>query len=139
MNIFVGILVVLGALLALAGSLGLLTQRTFYERVHPPTMGATLGTGLILVACVVHFSDVQQRLQLHHLLIGVFMLISTPVTYMMLVRAALHRDAAEGTDHLASVRPSLVGKGMGEVVDEQPHLGKDVLAGGVKGVDTQLE
>ena len=97
-----GILVVLGGLLALAGSVGLLTLKTFYERVHPPTMGATLGTGLILVACVVHFSDMQQRLVLHHLLIGVFMLVTTPVTYMMLVRAALHRDAAEGQDHLAS-------------------------------------
>lgn len=97
-----GILVVLGALLALAGSVGLLTLNSFYERVHPPTMGATLGTGFILVACVVHFSDVQQRLVLHHLLIGVFMLVTTPVTYMMLVRAALHRDAAEGQDLLAS-------------------------------------
>jgi multicomponent K+:H+ antiporter subunit G len=97
-----GILVILGGLLALAGSLGLLTLNSFYERVHPPTMGATLGTSFILVACMVHFSDVQQRLVLHHVLIGVFMLITTPITYMMLVRAALHRDAAEGEDHLAS-------------------------------------
>lgn len=102
MSTLTGILVVLGALLALAGSVGLLTLGSFYERVHPPTMGATLGTGLILAACVVHFSDVQQRVVLHHLLIGVFMLVTTPVTYMMLVRAALHRDAAEGQDHLAS-------------------------------------
>jgi multicomponent K+:H+ antiporter subunit G len=106
MNTLAGILVILGALLALAGSIGLLTLGSFYERVHPPTMGATLGTALILVACLVHFSDAQQRLVLHHLLIGVFMLVSTPVTYMMLVRAALHRDAAQGEDHLASrLRP----------------------------------
>ena len=102
MNILTGLLVVFGALLALAGSVGLLRLGSFYERVHPPTMGATLGTGLILAACVVHFSDMQQRLVLHHLLIGVFMFVTTPVTYMMLVRAALHRDAAEGKDHLAS-------------------------------------
>jgi multicomponent K+:H+ antiporter subunit G len=104
MSTLAGILVVLGALLALAGSLGLLTLNTFYERVHPPTMGATLGTGLILAACVIHFSDAQQRLVLHHLLIGVFMIVTTPVTYMMLVRAALHRDALQGQDHLASRR-----------------------------------
>ena len=102
MSTLTGILVVLGALFALGGSAGLLTLRSFYERVHPPTMGATLGTGLILVACVVHFSDMQQRLVLHHVLIGMFMLVTTPVTYMILVRAALHRDAAEGQDHLAS-------------------------------------
>jgi multicomponent K+:H+ antiporter subunit G len=102
MSTLTGILVVLGAAFALAGSVGLLTLDSFFERVHPPTMGATLGTGLILAACVVHFSDVQQRLVLHHLLIAVFMFVTTPVTYMILVRAALYRDAAEGRDHLAS-------------------------------------
>ena len=104
MSILAGILVVLGALFALAGSLGLLTLGSFYERVHPPTMGATLGTGLILVSCAVHFSQIHQQLVLHHLLIGAFMLVTTPVTYMLLVRAALHRDAAEGHDHLATRR-----------------------------------
>lgn len=104
MSILAGVLVVLGALFALAGSLGLLTLKSFYERVHPPTMGATLGTALILVSCAVHFSQVYQHLVLHHLLIGAFMLVTTPVTYMLLVRAALHRDAAEGLDHLASGR-----------------------------------
>ena len=102
MSTLAGIFVILGALLVLAGSVGLLTLRSFYERVHPPTMGATLGTGFILLASVIHFSDVQGRLVLHHVLIGVFMLVTTPVTYMMLVRAALHRDAAEGQDLLAS-------------------------------------
>ena len=100
MSTLTGILVILGALLALAGSVGLLTMRSFYERVHPPTMGATLGTALILLACALHFSEAQGRLVLHHALIGLFMLVTTPVTYMMLVRAALHRDAAEGRDHL---------------------------------------
>jgi multicomponent K+:H+ antiporter subunit G len=104
MSTLTGVLVVLGALVALAGSAGLLTLRSFYERVHPPTMGATLGTGLILLACAVHFSNVQHRIILHHLLIGIFMLVTTPVTYMMLVRAALHRDAATGKDHLATRR-----------------------------------
>jgi multicomponent K+:H+ antiporter subunit G len=103
-NTLAGILVVMGAILAFAGSFGLLRQRTFYDRVHPPTMGATLGTAFILLACVIHFSDAQGRLVLHHLLIGVFMLVTTPVTYMILVRAALHRDAAEGRDLLESRR-----------------------------------
>ena len=101
MSAVTAILVFVGALFALAGSVGLLSMGSFYERVHPPTMGATLGTGLILAACVVHFSDAQGRLVIHHLLIGLFMLVTTPVTFMMLVRAALHRDAAEGQDHLA--------------------------------------
>ncbi|AEG91696.1 monovalent cation/H(+) antiporter subunit G [Ramlibacter tataouinensis] len=110
MSILTGVLVLAGALLALAGSVGLLRLKSFYERVHPPTMGSTLGTGLILIACIVHFSGIEGRLVLHHLLIGVFMTVTTPVTYMMLVRAALHRDAAEGRDLLAlrEQRPTAV-------------------------------
>lgn len=97
-----GILIVLGALLAFAGSLGLLRLKTFYERVHPPTMGTTLGTGLILIGSMLHFSALETRPVLHEILIGVFMTLNTPVTYMLLVRAALHRDRAEGRDPLSS-------------------------------------
>jgi multicomponent K+:H+ antiporter subunit G len=94
------LLILSGALLAFAGSLGLLRLKTFYERVHPPTMGTTLGTGLILIGSMLHFTALESRLVLHEVLIGVFMTLSTPVTYMLLVRAALHRDTAEGLDPL---------------------------------------
>lgn len=93
-------LVVAGALLAFGGSLGLLRLKTFYERVHPPTMGTTLGTGLILIGSMLYFSALEARPVLHEILIGVFMTLTTPVTYTLLVRAALHRDQAEGRDPL---------------------------------------
>ena len=93
-----GILIVLGALLALSGSLGLLTLKSFYERVHAPTMGTTLGTGLILIGSMLHFSVLEGRPVVHEVLIGALMIVTTPVTYMLLVRAALHRDRAEGRD-----------------------------------------
>lgn len=104
MSTLAALLVLAGALFALVGSVGLLAMPSFYERVHPPTMGATAGTGLVLVACILHFSGLEGRLVLHHLLIGVFMAVTTPVTYLLLVRAALHRDAAEGRDLLAAGR-----------------------------------
>lgn len=94
------ILIVLGALLAFGGSLGLLRLPTFYERVHPPTMGTTLGTGLILVGSMLHFTALEGRPVVHEVLIGVFMTLTTPVTYMLLVRAAIYRDRAEGGDPL---------------------------------------
>jgi multicomponent K+:H+ antiporter subunit G len=87
-----GILIVLGAALALSGSLGLLRLKSFYERVHPPTMGTTLGTGLILIGSMLHSSVLEGRPVLHEILIGALMTVTTPVTYMLLVRAALHRD-----------------------------------------------
>jgi multicomponent K+:H+ antiporter subunit G len=98
MNWAAGTLIVLGALLALSGSLGLLRLKSFYERVHPPTMGTTLGTGLILIGSMLHFSVLDGRPVLHEILIGALMTVTTPVTYMLLVRAALHRDHAEGRD-----------------------------------------
>src|SRR6185312_1388702 len=88
----VGMLTILGAALALIGSVGLLRLPTFYQRVHPPTMGTTGGVGLTLVASMLLFSTLEARPVLHEIVIAVFMFVTTPVTYMLLMRAALHRD-----------------------------------------------
>jgi multicomponent K+:H+ antiporter subunit G len=90
----VGVLAVLGAALALVGSFGLLRLPTFYERVHPPTMGTTGGAGLILAASMLFFSALESRLVLYEVVVAVFMVVTTPVTYMLLMRAAVHRDRA---------------------------------------------
>lgn len=81
------LLVLAGAALAFIGSLGLVRMKTFFERVHPPTMGTTLGTVLILVGSMLYFGGA-----LHEILIAVFMTVSTPVTYLILGRAALQRE-----------------------------------------------
>jgi multicomponent K+:H+ antiporter subunit G len=92
----VSLLALLGAGLGLAGSIGLLRLRSFYERVHAPTLGTTLGIGCILLASMLFFSVTEGRAVLHEVLIAVFIVITTPVTLMLLARAALHRDRAEG-------------------------------------------
>lgn len=94
----VALLVVLGAALALVGSFGLLRLRTFYERVHPPTMGTTLGLGCILLASMALFSALGSRAVLHEIVIAVFAIVTTPVTYVLLVRAAVHRDDAASVE-----------------------------------------
>jgi multicomponent K+:H+ antiporter subunit G len=95
--LLVALLLLLGAALALIGSLGLVVLRSFYERVHAPTLGTTLGIGCILLASILFFSVLQTRLVLHELLITVFMVVTTPVTLMLLTRAALSRDRREGS------------------------------------------
>lgn len=92
MSTAAALLILAGASLALIGSVGLLRMKTFYERVHPPTMGTTLGTGLVLIGSMVFFTLHESRPVLHEIVIGVFMTLNTPVTYMLLLRAALHRD-----------------------------------------------
>ncbi|BDG74250.1 monovalent cation/H(+) antiporter subunit G [Roseomonas fluvialis] len=91
----VAVLVLFGAGLGLTGSIGLLRLRGFYERVHAPTLGTTLGIGSILIASMLFFSVLQTRPVLHELLIAAFIVVTTPVTLMLLARAALHRDRAE--------------------------------------------
>lgn len=44
------------------------------------------------------FTIEESRPVLHEILSGVFMTLHTPVTYLLLVRAALHRDRPERTD-----------------------------------------
>ena len=88
----VALLVLAGAAMALIGSFGLLRMRTFYERVHPPTLGTTLGVACTLAASMLLFSVLESRPVLHEIAIAVFVLVTTPVTYMLLVRAAIRRE-----------------------------------------------
>ena len=94
--IIVGFCVLLGAIITLIGTIGLIRLKSFYDRVHPPTLGSTLGTGFILIASIVTFSVSQSRPVLHEILIAVFVTLTTPVTLMLLARAALYRDRSEG-------------------------------------------
>ena len=49
-------LVLAGSALTFLGAFGLVRLKTFYERVHAPTLGATLGMFLILGGSVVYFT-----------------------------------------------------------------------------------
>lgn len=90
-------LVLLGAGFTLVGAIGLLRLKTFYERMHAPTLGATWGAAGILLGSILFFSALQSRPVLHEVLIAVFVTVTTPVTLMLLARAALYRDRSEGS------------------------------------------
>lgn len=95
LSILVSACVVLGALLTMVGCFGLVRLRDFYLRIHAPTMGTSMGGGLILLASVIYFSVTGQRLVLHELVIFLFVTVTTPVTLMLLARATLFRDRVE--------------------------------------------
>jgi multicomponent K+:H+ antiporter subunit G len=101
-EVVVAVFVLAGAALTLIGAIGLVRLRTFYERVHAPTLGTTLGIGCLLLASMLFFTLTQGRLVLHEVLIGVFMVLTMPVSTMLLARAALYRDRQE---NLAEVPP----------------------------------
>ena len=96
--LIIAILAVSGAALSLLGVFGLVRLRSFYDRVHAPTLGATLGMALILLASWLYFGAAQGRWLPRELLIGVFLTVTTPVTLILLARAALFRDRTEASE-----------------------------------------
>jgi multicomponent K+:H+ antiporter subunit G len=89
-------LVLGGAFLTLLGAVGTLRLATYFERIHAPTLGTSWGSGCILIGSMVYFTVLESRPVLHESLLLVFVTITTPVTLMLLARAALFRNRAEG-------------------------------------------
>mgnify|MGYP003490348646 FL=1 len=102
-EITIAAMVLTGATNALLGSWGLLRLKTYFERVHAPSIIATMGCWCIMLGTIVYFSLQGQGLALHALLIALFVAITVPVTNIFLVRAALFHARREGND----VPPSL--------------------------------
>jgi multicomponent K+:H+ antiporter subunit G len=94
------VLLVAGGLFALTGALGLLRLPDFFSRMHGPSMGNTIGCGCVLIASMLTASAVTGRLAIHEPLITLFIVVSSPVTSMLLMRAARYRDRARN-----AVRP----------------------------------
>lgn len=111
-EIAVGALVLGGAIVALLGSMGLVRLKSYFERVHSPSIIATMGCWLIMWATFVFFSATGQGLALHALLIAVFIAVTVPITTIFLMRAALFRARRAGRD----VPPSI-----SRVVPNQPQ------------------
>lgn len=86
-----GILLIAGGLIVVIGSLGLVRMPSFYARMHPPTMGTTLGTGCVLLASMLVSSAVAGYPVLHEILITLFVVMTTPVSAMTLMAGALRR------------------------------------------------
>ena len=96
--VLTSVLLVSGAAITFVGALGLLRLGSFYERVHAPTLGTTLGTLAVALASMIYFSAIAGRPMLHEILIVVFVTVTTPVTLTILVRAARFRDTSPSPD-----------------------------------------
>ena len=103
LSVLVSAFVLLGALLTMAGCLGLVRLRDFYQRIHAPTMGTSMGGGLILLASAIYFTVTRERLVVHEIAIFLFVTLTTPVTLILLARATLFRDRVEGATVPASL------------------------------------
>ncbi len=91
--------VLIGALFALIGSIGLWRLPDFYTRLHGPTKATTLGVGGILVAWTLHFAVQERGLSFGPVLITFFLFLTAPISAHLMSRAALHLQvrSADGT------------------------------------------
>ncbi len=106
-EILVALLLIAGGFITLIGSLGLLRLRDFFQRMHGPAMGNTMGAICILIASLIYFSISRHQVLLHEVLIVLFLLMTAPVTGMLLARAALYRQHGESARPIgASPSPS---------------------------------
>lgn len=97
-QILVAALVLGGAAIALLGSMGLWRLSSYFERVHTPSIIATMGCWLVMHATWIYFSMVDGEFAMHAFLIAVFISVTVPITTIFLMRAALFRARRAGHD-----------------------------------------
>jgi multicomponent K+:H+ antiporter subunit G len=102
--LLVALLLVVGSTLTLLGAFGLVRLRSFYDRIHAPTLGTSWGAAAILLASIFTWSWLEGRAVVHELVVGILLMCTTPVTLMLLGRTALHRNRRAGVE---GVPPSL--------------------------------
>lgn len=95
----VAVLLVSGTGLAFLGTIGLTRFRSFFDRMHAPTLCASMGMAAVVLASIVYFTVAGQRLVVHELLIAIFVTMTTPFTFTMLARAAYLRRLETDGDH----------------------------------------
>ena len=128
-QILVAALVFSGALIALMGSLGLLRLESYFERVHAPSIIATMGCWLIMHATWIYFSVSGQGFVMHSVLIAIFVAVTVPITTIFLMRAALFRSRRSGED----VPPTLSNLVRNEPLDEEEVEDAEIKATAAKG------
>lgn len=89
-DLLLSALLLLSGLFGLLGSVGLLKLPSLLQRLHAPTAATTLGVGAALIASM-GAAAVQGRFTWQELLVTLFLLLTAPVSGMMIAKAHLHR------------------------------------------------
>ena len=89
LELLVSVLIVLGGLFALIGSVGMVKLPDLLTRLHAPTKATTLGVGGALAASMVYFAAFEGDLSIHEILITAFLFLTAPISAHLMSRAAL--------------------------------------------------
>ena len=94
-DLLASLLLVSGSMLALIGSTGLLKLPNLFARIHAPTLGNTLGLNAVLLASMLVASIQADRLVVQEVLITLFVVVTSPVTAILLMRSGIYRKRVD--------------------------------------------
>jgi multicomponent K+:H+ antiporter subunit G len=97
LEVIIAALLVSSGVFVVISALGLLRLPDFFLRMHPPALAYTGGTWSVVLACILYFSVIESKAALHPWLVVVMLLITVPVTTLMLARVALFRRRLAGS------------------------------------------
>lgn len=100
LSIVIVLFLLLGSGLTLIGAIGLNRAKSFYERLHMPTLGTSWGVSGIIIASIIYSTVSGHTLISHSILLAIFIIVTTPVTLMLLSRAAMQRDQSSNSTEL---------------------------------------
>ena len=92
------ILILLGAAIALVGSIALARFPDIFTRLHGPTKATTLGVGGMLLGTILFLVLQGEVGVVRELLITVFLFLTAPVSAHLIAKAALHRHCKSVCD-----------------------------------------
>lgn len=86
-HVIVALLLIIGSAFTLVAAIGVVRMPDVYMRLQVSTKGATLGTGVLMLAVALFFLP-QAEIAVRALLIVGFVFLTTPISGHMLARAA---------------------------------------------------
>ena len=117
LELTVSALLMIGGIFVLVGSIGLFRLKDAYTRLHAPTKATTVGLGGILLSSVIYMSYLQGYVNVHALLITLFLVITAPVTAHILAKVAMH--------HKVKTMKSTQNEGLVEKAREQKAVDEE--------------
>ena len=89
-EVLVSLMLVVGGLFGLVGSIGLLKLRDAMQRLHAPTKATTVGVGAALIASALYLLWQNGVATWQEVLVAIFLFMTAPLSALYLAKTHLH-------------------------------------------------
>lgn len=94
-ELIVSVLIVLSGVITLIGNIGLVKLQFFRKRIHAPTLGNSLGVWFLMIASIIVSWAIGDRLFFHEIIVVIFIFVSSPISWTLLMRSYILKVAKE--------------------------------------------